>query len=60
MGDTVPLPLSWLVSVGLIALVAAPYALRVSPKTPRDWRDVTITLAFVIWVLMLMLPVRSR
>ena len=40
--------------------VAAPYFLRVQPRTRRQWTYLAVTLAFLAWVLLLMTPLRSR
>ena len=44
----------------LVACVAAPYLLRVPPKTRRQWLYVTATVAFMLWVLLFMGSLRSR
>jgi hypothetical protein len=43
----------------LAVCIIGPYALRVRPTTHRQWTYVTITIAFVAWVLF-MVPLRSR
>ena len=44
----------------LVACIAAPYALRVPPKTRRQWTYVTVALVFIAWLLLpLMAPVRT-
>jgi hypothetical protein len=42
------------------ACIAAPYVLGVRPRTRRDWVCLTLTLAFLAWILPLMISVRSR
>jgi hypothetical protein len=42
------------------AAVATPYLLGVKPRTRRQWQYVAITLAFLAWVLPLMVSLRSR
>lgn len=37
-----------------------PYVLGVPPKTRRDWMFVAVALAFLAWVLPLMISLRSR
>ena len=47
---------------GILAGVcmAAPYVLGVRPRTPRDRFYIALTLAFLAWILGLMISVRSR
>ena len=40
--------------------IAGPYLLGVRPKTPRQWLYVAIAIAFLAWVLPLMVSLRSR
>jgi hypothetical protein len=40
--------------------VAVPYLLGVKPRTRRQWLYVAITLAFLAWILPLMVSLRSR
>jgi len=40
--------------------IAAPYALRVPPRTRRQWLWVTFTLTFAIWVLLFMRSLRAQ
>jgi len=42
-----------------ICCVAAPYLLGVRPRSAREWLYVAITLAFLAWVLPLMVSLRS-
>jgi hypothetical protein len=45
----------------LVAIcIAGPYVLHVRPKTRRQWLWVAITIAFLGWVLPLMVSLRSR
>jgi hypothetical protein len=50
--------------IWFLALVAAciggPYLLHVAPKTRRHWSALTVTLAFLAWVLLFLASVRSR
>jgi hypothetical protein len=43
-------PLEWYV-VLLAVCIVAPYVLRVRPKSRRDWIALTITIAFLTWLL---------
>jgi hypothetical protein len=36
------------------------YALHIAPRTRRQWRCVALVLAFLVWVLPLMVELRSR
>ncbi|HKB13630.1 MAG TPA: hypothetical protein VKD69_23345 [Vicinamibacterales bacterium] len=40
--------------------MAGPYALGVRPKTRGQWLSLAITIAFLAWVLPLMVSLRSR
>ena len=40
--------------------VAGPYVLGVRPRTRRQWFYLTVTLAFLAWILPLMSSLRSR
>ncbi|HEX2339537.1 MAG TPA: hypothetical protein VHI98_03575 [Vicinamibacterales bacterium] len=40
--------------------IAGPYVLGVRPKARREWLLVAVTLAFLAWLLALMVPLRSR
>jgi hypothetical protein len=40
--------------------IAGPYVLGVAPKARRQWMFVAVTLAFLAWLLALMVPLRSR
>jgi hypothetical protein len=40
--------------------IGGPYVLGVRPRTRRDWIYLALTLAFLAWVLPLMISVRSR
>jgi len=42
------------------ASVAGPYVLGVRPRTSRERLYVAITIAFLVWVLPLMVSLRSR
>jgi hypothetical protein len=49
----------WFVVLALGSVVG-PYALRVPPRTRRQWVCVAITLALLAWLLPLMVSLRSR
>jgi hypothetical protein len=49
----------WFIVIAAAA-VAAPYVLGVKPRTRRQWLYVAITLAFLAWILPLMVSLRSR
>jgi hypothetical protein len=38
--------------------IAGPYGLRVAPRTRRERTFVAVTLAFLAWLLALMVPLR--
>jgi hypothetical protein len=40
--------------------IAAPYLLRVGPKTPRQRMQIAVTIAFLAWILLFMASLRSR
>lgn len=40
--------------------LAGPYAFDVRPKTRRQWQYIALTIAFLAWVLPLMVSLRSR
>ena len=50
--------------VAFLALVAAcgvtMYAVRISPRSSRQWTYVAIAIAFLAWVLPFMTSLRSR
>jgi hypothetical protein len=50
---------NWFFVLALVALIG-PYALGVRPRTRRQWAYVALTIAFLLWVLALMAPLRSR
>ena len=43
-----------------VVCVAAPYLLGVQPRTRRQWLYVAVAIAFLAWVLPLMVSLRSR
>lgn len=49
---------AWFLVIAASA-VAAPYLLGVKPRTRRQWLYVAITLAFLAWILPLMVSLRS-
>ncbi len=54
-----PPQLIWFIAL-VAACIAGPYILLVAPKTRRQWAALTVTLAFLAWVLLLLAPVHSR
>jgi hypothetical protein len=50
---------TWFVIL-LGACIAGPYLLGVRPTARRHWVALAITIAFLVWVLPLMIPLRSR
>ena len=50
---------AWFVVLTACCL-AGPYALDVRPKTRRQWQYIAVTIAFLAWVLPLMVSLRSR
>jgi hypothetical protein len=48
---------TWFVMLAAVCM-AAPYLLRVPPRTPRQRTWVAITIAFLAWMLLLMAPLR--
>jgi len=52
-------PIIWFL-VLLAGFIVALYALRVRPRTHRQWVYLAITIAFLAWVLPLMVSLRSR
>jgi len=42
------------------ACIVGPYILGVGPKTWRDWVYLALTIAFLAWILPLMISLRSR
>jgi hypothetical protein len=53
------LPEAWFLLLAAASLFG-PYALGVQPRTRRHWRYVALTLAFLAWLLPLMISLRSR
>jgi hypothetical protein len=52
-------PLAWFVLLAGICLMG-PYVFGVRPRTRRDWVSVTLTLAFLTWLLVGFASLRSR
>jgi hypothetical protein len=52
-------PLAWYVFLMGICL-AGPYLLGVRPRRRRDWRALTATVAFLTWLLIGFVSLRSR
>jgi hypothetical protein len=51
-------PTFWFIVLAVAAAVG-PYAVRVAPTTSRDWVYIAITVAFLAWLLPLMVSLRS-
>jgi hypothetical protein len=49
----------WL-AILLAVCIAGPYALRVRPARRRDWIGLTVTVAFLVWLLGGLAALRSR
>lgn len=43
----------------LVIVIVVPYATGLRPRTQRQWRAVTTTIAFLTWVLLMMGTVRA-
>jgi hypothetical protein len=41
------------------ACVAGPYVMGVRPRSPREWMYIATALAFLAWILPLMVSLRS-
>ena len=52
-------PSGWLVVLVTVCIVG-PYALRVRPRRRLDWIALTMTVAFLVWLLGGFTSVRSR
>jgi hypothetical protein len=52
-------PHTWFLILAALC-IAGPYVLGVRPKARREWLLVAVTLAFLAWLLALMVPLRSR
>jgi hypothetical protein len=52
-------PTTWFVLLASVCF-AGPYLLGARPRSRRDWIYIAITLAFLAWLLPLMIAVRSR
>ena len=50
---------TWFVLLAGLCLVG-PYVLGVRPRSRRDWVYIALTLAFLAWLLPLMISLRSR
>jgi hypothetical protein len=51
-------PFSWYVLL-LLVTALGPYALGVRPRCPRQWRYVSVTVAFLTWLLLGIASLRS-
>ena len=52
-------PVNWFWMLATVCIVA-PYVLGVRPTTATQRRYVSLTIAFLAWILLLMTSVRSR
>jgi len=52
-------PITWFALLAGFCVVG-PYLLGTRPRSRRDWVCIAITLAFLAWMLPLMVAVRSR
>ena len=50
---------TWFLILAGVCIVG-PYVLGVRPRTRRDWVYLALTIAFLAWVLPLMVSLRSR
>jgi hypothetical protein len=50
-------PEAWFLLLAAASLWG-PYLLGVPPRTPRHWRYVALTVAFLAWILPLMISLR--
>jgi len=50
---------AWFLVLTAVCLVG-PYVLGFPPKTRRQWLYIGLTIAFVAWILPLMVSLRSR
>ena len=50
---------SWFLILASVCLFG-PYVLGVRPKTRREWLYLMVTIAFLAWLLPLMISLRSR
>lgn len=51
-------PPTWYL-VLLLATIAGPYLCGVAPRSPRQWRFVSVTIAFLTWLLLGIASLRS-
>jgi hypothetical protein len=49
---------TWFVLLAIVC-IGGPYLLHVEPHERRQWQYVAITLAFLAWLLMMMVPLGS-
>jgi hypothetical protein len=55
----VELAYAWF-SILLGVCVLGPYFLGVRPRSRAEWMALTTTIAFLVWLLLFMTPLRSR
>ena len=53
-----PAAIVWFAALTAICL-AGPYVFGVAPRTRRDWFWIAVTLAFLAWILPMMISLRS-
>ena len=51
-------PLTWYLLL-LVATMVGPYLCGVAPRSPRQWRLVSVTIAFLTWLLLGIASLRS-
>lgn len=52
-------PTTWFVILAAVCILG-PYVLGIRPSARRQWLFVALTIAFLAWILLLMVPLRSR
>jgi hypothetical protein len=50
---------TWFVLLAVLCMIG-PYLLGARPRSRRDWMYIALTLAFLAWLLPLMIALRSR
>jgi hypothetical protein len=49
---------TWFVLLAAVC-IAAPYLLKVAPRARRQWYYIALTIAFLAWLLALMVPLHA-
>lgn len=57
MGRLASSALTWFLILAVVCM-AGPYLLGVRPRTRRDWLYIALAIAFLAWVLPLMISLR--